>query len=132
MFQANTIISSFSVDDIEAAKRFYGETLGLSVTEDDMGTLGIDWGGEQRLFIYPKDDHVPATFTVLNLVVDDVDRAVDELNAAGVVTKIYGDEEIPGMPPNDSKGIVCGGTMGPDMAWFRDPARNVIAVLGAG
>jgi catechol 2,3-dioxygenase-like lactoylglutathione lyase family enzyme len=128
MVHAQAIISSYSVDDLDAAREFYGETLGLTVTQDEMGTLGIDWAGEQRIFIYPKEDHTPASVTVLNLRVDDVDAAVDELNARGVTTKIYGDDEIEGMP-NDEKGIVRGSDSTPEMAWFRDPAGNVIALL---
>ena len=79
-----------------------------------------------RIFVYPKDNHEPATFTVLNLVVDDVEAAVDELNAAGVQTNIYDD---PGLP-TDEKGIARG--MGPDIAWFKDPAGNVISVMNPG
>lgn len=131
MLEMKSLFGSFSVDDLAAAKQFYSETLGLAVTEDDeMGTLGVEWGGELRLFIYPKPDHQPATFTVLNLAVDDVEKAVDDLNARGVTTKIYGDDELEGMP-NDEKGIVRGVENIPEIAWFKDPAGNVLAVISS-
>ncbi|HSP53448.1 MAG TPA: VOC family protein, partial [Cryobacterium sp.] len=106
MFTSSEAFSSFSVDDIDKAKRFYGETLGLSVTEALMGNLEVRLGNGTRLFIYAKPDHVPATFTVLNFVTDDVEKTVDELNARGVTTKIYGDDDLADMPPNDEKGIM--------------------------
>ena len=79
------------------------------------------------MFIYPKEDHTPATFTILNLVVDDIDAAVDELNAKGVATAIYDDPQL----PTDEKGVLRGRSAdrGPDIAWFRDPAGNVLSVL---
>ena len=127
MFETKSIIGSFSVDDLAAAKRFYADTLGLKVIEDEMGTLGIHQEGQLRVFVYPKPDHQPALFTVLNLAVDDIEKAVDDLNAKGVKTKIYGDNELEGMP-NDEKGIVSwDGT--PSLAWFKDPAGNVIALV---
>jgi predicted enzyme related to lactoylglutathione lyase len=129
VFTKANAFSSFSVDDLDAAKAFYGETLGLDVTSSEMGTLDIAFGNGMRLFAYPKPNHQPATFTVLNFEVDDIDKAVDELNARGVKTKIYADGEIPDMPPNDERGIVRGGDYGPSMAWFKDPAGNVIAVM---
>ena len=79
----------FSVDDIGAAREFYGTKLGLPVDDDAMGSLRVTLPSSQAVFIYPKPNHEPATYTVLNLVVEDIDRAVDELNEAGVVTKIY-------------------------------------------
>lgn len=115
----------FAVPDIEAARRFYGETLGLDVTEEDMGQLSLDLPGGGWVLIYPKADHVPATYTVLNLEVADIDAAVDELTARGVVFTLY-----PGFH-HDDRGIVRGiaAAQGPDIAWCTDPAGNIIAVL---
>lgn len=121
------IFSGFSVDDIAAAKSFYGDTLGLAVTEGPMGNLDLALPSGAHVFIYPKDDHTPASFTILNLVVEDIDAAVDDLNARGVVTDIYDDPRL----PTDEKGILRGraAERGPDIAWFRDPAGNVLSVL---
>ena len=121
--------SGISVPDIDEARRFYGEVLGLS-TRDEMGGLRVGLPGGAELWVYPKADHEPATFTVLNFVVGDIDAAVDELNAAGVVTKIYEDGQF----WTDEKGIARGrsANRGPDIAWFRDPAGNVLAVLDPG
>ncbi len=119
----------FSVDDTEAAREFYGTKLGLPVSDEPMaGALQLTLPSGQSVFIYPKSDHVPATFTIFNLVVDDIDRAVDELNQAGVVTKIY---EAPDDFGTDERGIARGSEsgQGPDIAWFRDPAGNVLSVL---
>jgi predicted enzyme related to lactoylglutathione lyase len=118
----------YSVDDIAAAREFYGTKLGLPVDDEAMGTLRVTLPSGQAVFMYPKPNHEPATFTVLNLVVDDIDRAVDELNEAGVETKIYTGAEDFG---TDERGIARGSRTdeGPDIAWFRDPAGNVISVL---
>jgi catechol 2,3-dioxygenase-like lactoylglutathione lyase family enzyme len=125
MFGSVAAFSGFSSNAIEESKRFYGEILGLRY-EEAMGGLRLFLGGGGSVFVYPKENHEPAAFTVLNFPVDDVDAAVDALNAQGVVTKIYSDEEF----PSDPKGIVRGGPgRGPDIAWFRDPAGNVLAVL---
>lgn len=129
MVQIRDAFQGFSVDDVEAARRFYGEALGLEVA-DEMGGLSLTLPSGQHVFVYPKDDHTPATFTILNFVVDDLDRAVDELNAAGVVTKIY---EAPNDFGTDERGIMRGEAsgMGPDIAWFRDPAGNVLSLIKA-
>ena len=121
------IFSGFSVDDIPAAKAFYGDTLGLSVSDGSMGNLDLELPTGGHVFIYPKPDHEPASFTILNLVVADIDAAVDELNAAGVATAIYDDPNL----PTDEKGVLRGraADRGPDIAWFRDPAGNVLSVL---
>jgi catechol 2,3-dioxygenase-like lactoylglutathione lyase family enzyme len=122
--------TGFSVDDVDAARDFYGRALGLTVEEaPGAGGLNLRLPSGQSVFIYPKGEgHVPAEFTVLNLVVDDIDRAVDELNEAGVVTKIYTGDESYG---TDERGINRGSAsgQGPDIAWFRDPAGNVLSVL---
>ncbi len=127
MFTPVRGFSGFSVNDIPAAKAFYGETLGLDVADGAMGNLEITLPDGGTVFVYPKDNHEPATFTILNFVVDDIDAAVDALNAKGVVTRIYDDPSF----PTDEKGIARGKSVnqGPDIAWFRDPASNVIAVL---
>nr|WP_205834317.1 VOC family protein [Arthrobacter sp. SF27] len=125
VFTAKQAVSSFSVNDTAAAKDFYSRTLGLPVADGDMGTLDVTIPGGATVMIYPKENHEPASFTVLNFVVDDVEAAVDELNQAGVKTDIYGGADL----PTDAKGIMRGN--GPDIAWFKDPAGNVLSVLKA-
>ncbi len=114
--------SGFSVDDVPAAREFYTGTLGLAVTEaNGMLTLSLTGGG--RVLLYPKDDHAPATFTVLNFPVPDVEAAVDQLAARGVRFEHYEGTPI----ETDARGIFRGG--GPLIAWFTDPAGNVLSVL---
>ena len=117
------VFSGFSVDDIDAARTFYRDVLGLIVTDNAMGFLNIALPAGGSVLVYDKPDHNPASFTVLNLVVDDIDTAVDDLQARGVVTKLYPDDVL----PTDAKGIMRGN--GPDIAWFTDPAGNVLSVL---
>ena len=112
--------SGFSTNDLAAARAFYAETLGLAVEEGD-GMLNLQLHGGQRVLIYPKDDHTPATFTILNFLVPDVERAVDQLGAAGVRM-----EQYEGPLQTDEKGIFRG--EGPLIAWFKDPAGNILAV----
>jgi catechol 2,3-dioxygenase-like lactoylglutathione lyase family enzyme len=116
--------SGYSVNDTAAALAFYRDTLGLDAVDNGMG---IDLGlpGGQHVFLYEKSDHAPATFTVLNLEVADIDTAADELAAAGVSLERY-----PGMP-QDEKGIMRGreAGQGPDIAWFTDPAGNILSIL---
>lgn len=116
--------SGFSVDDIEKAKEFYGQKLGLDVTAEEDG-LKMQIGGLNS-FIYPKDDHAPASFTILNFLVDDIDNAVDELNKRGVQFESY-----EGEMKTDEKGIFRGADSGhgPNIAWFKDPAGNILSVL---
>ena len=121
MFKDSKAFSTFSSNDIPASKRFYGETLGLDVS-DEMGGLGLHLAGGGQVFVYPKDDHVPATFTVLNFPVDDIDAAVDELTAAGIRFERYEGFD------QDEKGIMRSGE-GPTIAWFKDPAGNILSVL---
>ena len=124
MLKDNRTFSSFSADDIPRAKQFYAETLGLEV-EEQMGGLALHFGGGADTFVYPKDDHVPATFTVLNFLVDDIDAAVDRLAAAGI-----GFEQYEGELQTDEKGIArTPGGDGPSIAWFKDPAGNILSVL---
>ena len=124
MLTTKGAFSGFSIDDLAAAKDFYGTKLGLTVSENAMGFLEIHLPNKARVLAYTKPNHQPATFTILNFEVDDVEAAVDELNAAGVVTKIYTDPDY----GTDAKGIARGGG-GPDIAWFTDPAGNVLSVL---
>ena len=115
--------SSFSVDDTARAKAFYVDVLGLTVNDTE-GTLQIDLGDDHHVLVYPKgEEHVPATFTVLNLPVDDVTAAVRELAGRGVELARYD-----GMP-QDEDGVMKG--QGPDIAWFTDPAGNVFSVIAA-
>lgn len=118
--------SGFSVTNLEQAQEFYTQTLGLSVADEGMGLrLKLPGGGE--VFIYEKADHQPASFTILNFVVSDIDEAVDDLTGRGVVFERY--ENMPA--PQDEKGILRGlsAQMGPDIAWFKDPAGNILSVL---
>jgi catechol 2,3-dioxygenase-like lactoylglutathione lyase family enzyme len=120
MFGTTKAFSGFAVDDIEAARKFYGETLGLE-TSEQYGLLTLHLAGGRDTLVYPKPGHVPATYTILNFQVDDVDAAVDELTARGVSLERY-----EGMG-QDAKGINRAG--GPYIAWFKDPAGNILAVL---
>jgi catechol 2,3-dioxygenase-like lactoylglutathione lyase family enzyme len=122
MFKDTKAFSGFSVDDLNKAKEFYGGTLGLEVSEED-GLLALRLGGGAQVIVYPKPNHVPATFTILNFPVDDVEKAVDELTARGVRFEIYDEDEL----KTDEKGISRG--FGPAIAWFRDPAGNILSVL---
>jgi len=136
MFTPTSAYSGFSVDDIAAARTFYGETLGLPLADDEMGSMRMTLPGGGEVFVYSKDDHEPASFTVLNFVADNVEAAVDQLNEAGVATKIYDDPvgaddsadagDEAGFA-TDAKGIARG--HGVEIAWFKDPAGNVLAVL---
>lgn len=125
MFQPTAAFSGFAVRDTGEAHRFYSEVLGLAVRENDMGILELTLPGGALVIAYPKPDHQPAGFTILNFAVPDVEAAVDELNRLGVETKIYRDPDY----GTDAKGIARGGTRGPDIAWFRDPSGNVLSVL---
>jgi catechol 2,3-dioxygenase-like lactoylglutathione lyase family enzyme len=116
--------SGFSVNDIPRAKQFYAETLGLEVTESN-GMLTLHLAGDRPVLVYPKDDHQPATFTILNFPVDDVEREVDGLTAKGVQFERYG----AGPLETDAKGISRGN--GPTIAWFKDPAGNFLALIEA-
>jgi catechol 2,3-dioxygenase-like lactoylglutathione lyase family enzyme len=120
MFEHTRAYSGFSVDDIQKAKRFYGETLGLRVSEQN-GMLTLHLAGDRDTLVYPKDDHTPATFTILNFPVEDVDRTVEELTERGVRFERY-----PGFD-QDEKGVFRGG--GPLIAWFKDPAGNILSVI---
>lgn len=120
MLRDSRAFSGFSSNDIAAARAFYADRLGLDVTEEH-GMLTLHLAGGGRVLVYQKESHEPATFTVLNFPVDDIDRAVDELVAAGVRFERYD-----GMRQDD-RGIARGN--GPDIAWFKDPAGNILSVL---
>jgi len=124
MIRKTDAFCSFSVNDIGKAKEFYGNTLGLSVTSNAgmEGLLSIDFSGGSRVMLYPKQDHIPATFTVLNFPVSDVEKTVDELSSRGVEFERY-----TGELQTDEKGIFRG--RGPLIAWFRDPAGNILSVI---
>ena len=121
MFRDTKAFSGFSADDLGRAKAFYAETLGLNVTEDH-GMLQLQLGSGATVLVYPKPNHEPASFTILNFPVPDLETAVDELTTRGVVFERYEGELA-----TDEKGIFRGG--GPLIAWFRDPAGNIISVL---
>lgn len=126
MLKSKAAFSGLSVDDLAKAKQFYVDVLGLSVDDESMGLqLSLPSGG--GLFIYAKDDHQPASFTVLNFVVESIDDAVDELTKSGVTFEHY--DNMPGK--QDDKDILRGlnAGQGPDIAWFKDPAGNILAVL---
>ena len=121
MFKDTHAFSGFSVNDIPRAKQFYGETLGLNVTEEN-GMLMLHLAGGGTVLVYPKENHEPATFTILNFPVPDVEETVDRLTQAGVPFEHYeGDLQT------DQKGIMRG--EGPTIAWFKDPAGNILSVL---
>jgi catechol 2,3-dioxygenase-like lactoylglutathione lyase family enzyme len=124
MLNESKAFSGFSADDIAKAKDFYGRTLGLEVSEDH-GLLTLHLAGGHKVLVYPKPNHVPATFTVLNFPVKNVDQAVDELKKRGVRFEIY---NLPDLK-TDEKGIMRG--KGPTIAWFKDPASNILSVLEA-
>ena len=127
MLRDSHAFSGFSTNDIDAARRFYGETLGLDASDGEMGTLDLHLGKDTHVFIYPKDNHEPATYTVLNFPVEDIDHAVDELSGKGVTFERYEGFE------QDAKGIARSERPedGPSIAWFKDPAGNILSVLEA-
>jgi catechol 2,3-dioxygenase-like lactoylglutathione lyase family enzyme len=126
MFADTKAFSGFAVDDLSKAQRFYGETLGLRVSEvdDQTGLLTLHIAGDRDILVYLKPDHTPASYTILNFPVDDVDKAVDELAGRGVRFERYEGFE------QDEKGIFRGG--GPLIAWFKDPAGNILSVIQQG
>ena len=125
MFENTKAFSGFSVNDIPAAKEFYGETLGLEVSEEN-GMLTLHIAGDRPVLVYPKEDHSPASFTILNFPVDDIEATVDDLFDRGVQFEHYRGTEV----ETDEKGIFRGG--GPLIAWFKDPAGNVLSVIQDG
>ena len=120
MFANTPAFSGFAVDDLDKAREFYGETLGLKTSEEN-GLLTLHLAGDRPTLVYPKPDHEPANYTILNFPVDDIDEAVDRLAERGVRFERYDGFD------QDEKGISRG--MGPNIAWFKDPAGNILAVL---
>lgn len=125
MLHDTPVFSGFSVDNLDVAEQFYGGTLGLEVRRDDMG-LTLVTGNKHEIFVYPKDDHQPATFTILNFRVNDVKATVDALKEKGIKFEHYPDM-------TDDEGVAWGSkyNMGPDIAWFKDPAGNFLSIIGA-
>jgi predicted enzyme related to lactoylglutathione lyase len=125
MLNPRKAFSSFSVNDIQRAKEFYGKTLGVEVSPGPEGTLELNLAGGTKALMYPKPNHQPATFTVLNFPVDNVEKTVDELNQRGVRFEVYNEPNL----KTDARGISRGN--GPTIAWFKDPAGNILSVLEA-
>jgi catechol 2,3-dioxygenase-like lactoylglutathione lyase family enzyme len=122
MFTDTPAFSGFAVDDLDAARSFYRDTLGVKVTDEEMGFLTLHLAGDRPTMVYPKPDFAPATYTILNFPVDDVDAAVDELSSRGVEFERYEGFD------QDEKGIARD-PRGPAIAWFKDPAGNILSVL---
>lgn len=125
MFKDSNAFSSFSVNDLETAKKFYREVLGLEVSDNPMGVLELHIKGSSKIMVYPKPDHQPATFTVLNFLAPDLDKAVDGMIGKGVTFEQYHTEHL----NTDNKGIMRGNGQGPNIAWFKDPAGNILSVI---
>lgn len=123
MFKNTKAFSGFSVNDLQKAKNFYSNVLGLNVKDNPMGLIELQIAGGNNIIIYPKSNHEPATFTILNFPVSDIDKAVDELIAKGIVF-----EQYEGEIKTDEKGI-CRDSRGPNIAWFKDPAGNILSVV---
>jgi|SRR6185437_24583 len=122
MFKDTKAVSSFSVNDLQKAKQFYHETLGLEISEGSEGIMNINLAGGGKIYVYPKPNHTPATFTVLNFPVRDVEKTVDELISRGITF-----EQYDGQLKTNEKGIFRGA--GPEIAWFKDPAGNILSVV---
>jgi catechol 2,3-dioxygenase-like lactoylglutathione lyase family enzyme len=127
MLKYNTAFSGFSVNDLPKAKEFYGKILGLNIYDDKEmpNILNLKLSDEIVILIYPKPNHQPATFTILNFTVNDVEKTVDELTKLGVKFNIYDDENL----KTNEKGILHGNEHGPTIAWFNDPAGNVLSII---
>lgn len=124
MLKNSEAFGGFSVNDLETARRFYGETLGLEVLDNPMSLIELHFKNGTRIIIYPKMDHVPATFTVLNFPVVAIDQAVDELSKRGVTFEQYS-----GVIATDKKGIHSSPREGLRIAWFKDPAGNILSII---
>ena len=124
MLKQSKAFSGFSVNDIQKAKQFYSQILGLEVKDNPMGFIELNIEGSNRIIIYPKPNHVPATFTILNFPVKNIDEAVDELINKGIKFEQY-EEPI----KTDKKGICRSGGKGPNIAWFKDSAGNILSLI---
>ena len=122
MLKHKEAFSSFSVSDLKQAKQFYSEVLGMEVSEDEY-TLELNIGGEKSVMVYPKGNHTPASFTVLNFPVNDIEKAVEFLTGKGIVFEIYNQPDL----KTDEKGIMRG--EGPLIAWFKDPFGNILSII---
>ena len=123
MLTKSKAFSSFSVNDLQKAKAFYQEILGVNVTDNPMGLIELNIEGGNKILVYPKPDHTPATFTVLNFPVTNIEEAVDELIQKGVLF-----EQYEGQIQTNKKGI-SRGNGGPDIAWFKDPSGNILSLI---
>ena len=124
MLKNSKAFSGFSVNDISKAKKFYSEILGLEVKEASMGLIELNLEGGNHIIIYPKPNHVPATFTILNFPVKNIEDSVDDLIKKGITF-----EQYDGPIKTDEKGICRSGGNGPDIAWFKDPAGNILSLI---
>ncbi|MTI32137.1 VOC family protein [Xanthovirga aplysinae] len=123
MLNNSTAFSGFSTNDLSKTREFYQEILGLKVKETPMGALELHTPGNNPIFIYSKENHIPATFTVLNFQIKDIEKTVDEFIGKGITF-----EQYEGMIATDEKGI-CRGDKGPSIAWFKDPAGNILSLI---
>lgn len=124
MLKHSKAFSGFAVNDIQKAKQFYSEILGLNVKENQMGLIELQIEGGNHIIVYPKPNHVPATFTILNFPVENIDKSVDELINKGITF-----EQYEGPIKTDVKGICRSGGKGPKIAWFKDPSGNILSLI---
>lgn len=124
MFKHTKAFSGFSVNDIQKAKKFYQDILGLEVKDNPMGLIELMIEGSNPVVVYPKTNHTPATFTILNFPVNNIDEAADELIKSGIIF-----EQYTGDIKTDKKGVCRGGDQYPDVAWFKDPAGNILSII---
>ena len=124
MLQQSKAFSSYSVNDLAKAKKFYGDILGLTIVDNPMGIIELHWENGNKIILYPKPDHLPATFNVLNFPVNDLEATVDTLMEKGITFEQY-DGEI----KTNKKGIFRSEGNGPNIAWFKDPSGNILSVI---
>lgn len=124
MFKDTKAFSGFSVNDLQKAKQFYSETLGVTVVDNPMGLIELHLAGGSHILVYPKPNHEPATYTILNFQVLNINETVDALIKKGITFEQYG-----GQIKTDEKGIAHGNGHGPNIAWFKDPAGNILSVI---
>lgn len=127
MLQDSKAFSGFATSNIDKAREFYRDVLGLKVVDGEMGDLMLDLGSGASVLVYPKENHTPATFTILNFPVDDIDKAVDELAAKGVTFEHYDTDQLKTDEKGIARGLATG--QGPDIAWFTDPDGNILSVI---